>query len=159
MPIAFPPDVGSAAPTEIVPGLHVGPVEYRGSHRYCAVVTVLSERERDHYRQSVPYYRKGGLGEPSVPSFFIAHRDREPGLVAKCLEAWEFIDRHLPTGNVLVHCAAGASRSPTVVAGWLMTRRGMSAEDAIGHLLRLRPQVIHLWTGFIEELLGLRGDE
>lgn len=58
-------------------------------------------------------------------------------------------------GPVLVHCGAGASRSVTVVAGWLMTRRGMSAADAVAFMLSKRPQVMYLWEGFEAELLAL----
>jgi hypothetical protein len=44
-------------------------------------------------------------------------------------------------GGVLVHCAAGVSRSATVVLGYLMARRGMSATDACTYLRTKRPWV------------------
>ncbi|GLC33037.1 hypothetical protein PLESTB_000377800 [Pleodorina starrii] len=43
--------------------------------------------------------------------------------------------------RVLVHCQAGVSRSPAVVAGWLMRSRGMSADAALGLLTSRRPCV------------------
>ena len=40
--------------------------------------------------------------------------------------AFQFIERH---NCVLVHCAAGVSRSPTIVIGYLMSRKGMTLRE------------------------------
>ncbi|GIL92911.1 hypothetical protein Vretimale_14787 [Volvox reticuliferus] len=40
--------------------------------------------------------------------------------------------------RVLVHCQAGVSRSPAVVAGWLMRSRGLSADEALSYLVSRR---------------------
>ncbi|KAL9710445.1 hypothetical protein Ac2012v2_006745 [Leucoagaricus gongylophorus] len=57
-------------------------------------------------------------------------------------------------GRILIHCSAGASRSPTVVVGYLMKERGMSLKAALGHVVRARPQVSPN-HGFLEQLKTL----
>jgi protein-tyrosine phosphatase len=42
-------------------------------------------------------------------------------------------------GRVLVHCAAGVSRSATVVLGYLMARQNMELQAAVEHLKAVRP--------------------
>ena len=41
----------------------------------------------------------------------------------------------------LVHCARGVSRSAAVCAAWLMSRRRMSLEHALGMIRSVRPQI------------------
>ncbi len=43
---------------------------------------------------------------------------------------FEFIDAKLAQGNVLVHCANGISRSPTIVMSYIMRKRGVSFDEA-----------------------------
>ena len=47
----------------------------------------------------------------------------------------------IPSGAALVHCAAGVSRSATVVLGYLMRHRGMSLLQALLLVKRARPAV------------------
>lgn len=54
-------------------------------------------------------------------------------------------------GRILVHCSAGVSRSPTIVVAYLMKHRNMSLRTALGHVVRIRPQVSPN-PGFIEQL-------
>lgn len=66
--------------------------------------------------------------------------------------ACEFIESaRAQGGRVLVHCAMGISRSPTVVIAWLMKSRGWSVQQAIGHVKHRRPQ-IKPNAGFIGQL-------
>jgi atypical dual specificity phosphatase len=44
-----------------------------------------------------------------------------------------------PRGKVLVHCLAGFGRTGMVLCAYLMREKGMSAEEAIRELKRLRP--------------------
>lgn len=139
--------IGDLAPTEIYPHLYVGPVEYRASDRYGAVVSILTETERSYYRQ---------IPEPAGPLVLIDHQDRTPGLLAKCEGAWALMDEHLNRGtDVLTHCAAGASRSPTVAAGWLLTRKRIPLRTIVEEHLLKRPTVMHLSDFFLEELVAL----
>ncbi|TEB32542.1 phosphatases II [Coprinellus micaceus] len=64
-------------------------------------------------------------------------------------------------GKILVHCSAGVSRSPTIVVGYLMKKRGMTLKEALGRVIRSRPQVSPN-SGFLRQLkeleVELRGD-
>ena len=61
-------------------------------------------------------------------------------------------------GVVVVHCAAGISRSATVVLGYLVIYRRMTLRDAFAHLLERRPCC---WPneGFMEALIELEKEE
>ncbi|KAJ7116011.1 protein-tyrosine phosphatase-like protein, partial [Mycena epipterygia] len=54
-------------------------------------------------------------------------------------------------GKILVHCSAAVSRSPTVVAAYLMTHCDMSLREALGLLILARPAVC-LNAGFLAHL-------
>jgi len=41
--------------------------------------------------------------------------------------------------KVLVHCQAGLSRSPAVIAGFLLLKRGLSVSDALDVIKSVRP--------------------
>jgi atypical dual specificity phosphatase len=53
--------------------------------------------------------------------------------VVQITEAIDILDDWLQNkeNRVIVHCAAGISRSPTVVLGWLIKKKGMSFDDAM----------------------------
>lgn len=53
---------------------------------------------------------------------------------------FEFIDSHIKQGKqVLIHCASGASRSPTIVTAYLMRKYGLTFESALYHVGACRP--------------------
>lgn len=67
-------------------------------------------------------------------------------------EAHKEIDNELAKGHsVLVHCMMGVSRSATVVASYLMQKRGIKKDEALS-LLRLSRRVARPNPGFIEVL-------
>jgi atypical dual specificity phosphatase len=43
--------------------------------------------------------------------------------------------------NVLLHCSAGISRSPTIATAYLVAKDDMSLKEALGTVVRARPQV------------------
>lgn len=116
----------------------------RSDPRFAAVVTILSPGEM-HWAMGAK------IANPHGAWYVINHGDHEPGLIAQAPAAWAFIDLAKVLGPVLVHCAAGASRSPTIVAGYLITRMGMTLTEAMAKLL-VRPQVMHIWPGYLREL-------
>ncbi|KAG2339355.1 phosphatases II [Suillus weaverae] len=56
-------------------------------------------------------------------------------------------------GKVLVHCAMGVSRSPTVVCAYLMSTQRLSAHAAIQYVRKRRPK-IHPNYGFMKQLVA-----
>lgn len=86
-------------------------------------------------------------------------KDSTSSSIASTIDsAIEVIDNALGSnkgrGRILVHCSAGVSRSPTVVVGYLMKKRGMSLKVALGHVVRARPQVSPN-PGFLEQLKAM----
>ena len=70
------------------------------------------------------------------------------------LVASRFIDEALASGGaVLVHCGAGISRAPTVVAAYLVRKLGVSAVDAVAMIQRVR-QVASPNRGFMKQLVA-----
>lgn len=57
-------------------------------------------------------------------------------------------------GRIFVHCAAGVSRSPTIVVAYLMVVHSMPLRQALGLVIRARPQVLPN-LGFIAQLKRL----
>ncbi|KIM48479.1 hypothetical protein M413DRAFT_62827 [Hebeloma cylindrosporum] len=86
-------------------------------------------------------------------------KDSTSSSIASTIDsAIEVIDNALGSnkgrGRILVHCSAGVSRSPTVVVGYLMKKRGMSPKVALGYVVRARPQVSPN-PGFLEQLKAM----
>jgi atypical dual specificity phosphatase len=61
----------------------------------------------------------------------------EPARFRRAVEALARLAAEAPP--VLVHCRAGWSRSPAVVAAYLMRQRGLSAEQALAEVAAKRP--------------------
>ncbi|XP_047459735.1 dual specificity protein phosphatase 19-like [Mugil cephalus] len=67
-------------------------------------------------------------------------------------ECGSFIDQaREQDGVVLVHCNAGVSRSASIVIGYLMSREGLSFEDAYSQVKLARPST-HPNPGFYRQL-------
>merc|ERR1712100_670546 len=103
-----------------------------------------------------------GITHPSITCKRIAVTDESTtDLSAHFLEAHAFMADALsqPSGKLLVHCAAGVSRSATMVISFLM-RHGLDGSGAVpstlkeaySHVLECRP-VVSPNTGFFEQLL------
>jgi protein-tyrosine phosphatase len=56
--------------------------------------------------------------------------------------------------NVIVHCAAGMSRSPTLVIAYLMIENNWSFKESIEYVKRQRP-IVEPNIGFIKQLKAL----
>jgi hypothetical protein len=87
--------------------------------------------------------------------------DREPFPYAKLVGAIRFLHKAIRDGHkVYVHCFAGMSRSPFVVACYLMLERGIPFEEAVAFLKNIREIVAPsrtLWQdGVLDRLLADR---
>lgn len=70
-----------------------------------------------------------------------------------CIEiAFDFISQAVKSKNgVLVHCAAGISRSASVIIYYLMRAKGLTYDQAYGRLKRFRP-IVQPNPGFEKQL-------
>jgi len=76
-------------------------------------------------------------------------------LLSNLPEALNFIHSELEQGHtVLVHCAAGISRSASVVIAYLMMTRGMTLAEAYQYVKSRRP-IVEPNPGFIQQLSTL----
>lgn len=70
-------------------------------------------------------------------------------LLNKCIP---FIDEVIKNcGNILVHCNAGISRSPTVIIGYLILKKHYSFFDAF-NLVKMKRNSIQPNSGFLQQL-------
>ena len=98
-------------------------------------------------------------GDPPFPEdfeyFCIKVLDvNEADIKSKFKEAIEFISsgRQRPDGKVLVHCAAGISRSATMVIAYLMHLLGTTADQSLALLRAARP-IVSPNRGFASQLI------
>eukprot|EP01015_Nassula_variabilis_P017222 TRINITY_DN2697_c0_g1_i10.p2 TRINITY_DN2697_c0_g1~~TRINITY_DN2697_c0_g1_i10.p2 ORF type:complete len:147 (-),score=43.27 TRINITY_DN2697_c0_g1_i10:135-575(-) len=64
---------------------------------------------------------------------------------------YNFIDEGLKYTNVLVHCAAGVSRSPTIVIMYLVKKQNMTVGEAFS-FVQAKRSCIQPNKGFLEQL-------
>ncbi|KAK3349765.1 protein-tyrosine phosphatase-like protein [Lasiosphaeria hispida] len=129
----------------IVPGLlYLGPVSATSNSAFLAregITHVLSIGKSPASRiEGVTYERLSLTDE----------EDSSIGPIA--IKACEIIDMAASTGGkVLVHCSAAISRSPTIVAAYLMKSRSMSLREALETLVAARGSVAPN-PGFMRQL-------
>jgi protein-tyrosine phosphatase len=122
--------------SEILPGLLLGgldllyDLEFLREYKITHVLTIMDENilTTPMVTMKVTHMtvRLNDLDDEPIGDYF----DR-------CVE---FISSALAGGGaVFVHCLMGISRSPTIVAAYLMASRGMSADAALAFLSERRP--------------------
>jgi protein-tyrosine phosphatase len=113
------------------------------------VVAVASILVPSHYlKVTVP-------DEPLVAhKVFPIQDDEDESIYHFFKPTYEFIDYHLQKGNVLVHCEAGSSRSPTIVCAYLMQKNKWSVNKALKHVQERRKSA-NPNKGFMKDLRKL----
>lgn len=133
-------------PSEIIPGLWVGSV-YDAAHTALlirlgigAILNVSGDEIPNGHTRLFRYMRIPMLDADDFPIYEYFHTTNS------------FIKQALNDGlQVLVHCVAGASRSTTIIAAYLIAEHGWSARRAMDRLIQRRPQ---FWPndGFVRTL-------
>ena len=76
-------------------------------------------------------------------------------LLLNLQSAFAFIDSAMDAGQkVLVHCAAGVSRSASIVIAYLMLKHNITFQQAFTHVQKRRP-IINPNPGFMRQLSAL----
>jgi atypical dual specificity phosphatase len=135
----------------IVPGLlYLGPVNATSDAEYL-------KREGITHILSVGKSPQGHFDGMSYERLRLTdEEDSDIGYVVA--RACEYIDAvAAANGKVLVHCVAAISRSPTVVAAYLMLRRGMKLRESLETLVEARPAVAPN-PGFMRQLAAIEKD-
>lgn len=69
----------------------------------------------------------------------------------QCLLHIDTVLQESPQHRVVVHCAAGSSRSGAIVVAWVMQKKKCSLDEALKEVQALRPVVLPN-PGFMEQL-------
>ncbi|BDA50740.1 probable dual specificity protein phosphatase 1 at N-terminal half [Coccomyxa sp. Obi] len=125
-PDSFEKKTRAEPPTFLRPGLFIGSIsaerDLQVLQKYGIThVLQVGVSLRPRHAKSLIY---ACVKCPDSRNFDVFHAIIESG-------ALQFIEQGRKAGGVLVHCAAGRSRSATVVAAHLMQRERISAEEAI----------------------------
>eukprot|EP01080_Neovahlkampfia_damariscottae_P010115 gene10115-2534_t len=102
-------------------------------------VMVVGNKLETHFPESVKYKVVEISDTPSE------------NLFAYFEECIDFIHENMKNGSVLVHCAAGISRSATIVISYLMKIHKMNLNDAMNHVTDRR-SIVSPNYGFMKQL-------
>ena len=131
---------------EIIPGICI--TNYFGSRNLKALndgnithVVVCADELAEMFPAKFSYLKLAGLSDNTTTS-----------LSDHLKQALPWIDRAVShDGRVLVHCAAGSSRSDAVLVAYLMWSQHMTLEESLALARKGRP-IIHPNPGFIAQL-------
>ena len=133
-------------PTFILPFLYLGSAQslHEESLTKLGVTHILSLCNTPHYHTTSKSHKHILLRDASTQAL-------RPYAEDVCA----FVDAAQERGGAcLVHCSAGASRSPAMVLAYFMLRRRCALKDAHAHIKVLRPQVAPN-SGFWLQLLDM----
>lgn len=146
--------MGAAAPSANNIAVQILPYLYLGPHSSTAPVSavalgithIISVGARPHGgHASISYHRLSLADDPSADI-------TKPALLAA--EVIEAARQARPDAKILVHCVAGISRSPAIIASYLVREAGMTLRQALAVLVRARPNV-RPNDGFVVQLKEL----
>jgi protein-tyrosine phosphatase len=125
----------------VVPGIYLGDIGSLKSLAKCeeeeqkdwVVVSLLEERESKDVTFPEYVEERILLNVPDDPDY---------NILEYAHAVYKFIDESLEKDKtILIHCAAGISRSPTVLAYYLMVSRGINVGDALDIIRLARPTI------------------
>jgi dual specificity phosphatase 12 len=138
--------------TQILPQLWLGGIdltydfEFLKENSITHIVTVLESQHGTHAMAAL-HIKQMSLRISDV---------EDAPIYDTFLPACQFIDTAIKGGgNVLVHCLMGISRSPTIVAAYLIWAQNMGVDDALKILKGLRP-IVDPNDGFLKSLRQLK---
>lgn len=136
---------GSKEPfNKIIDNLYLGDIGSRDDTKFPAIVSLVTQSQLRFCGMSTfPNHTTNVLWIPIY--------DNELGIGPYLSEGIEFIDKNRKNGNVLVHCMAGVSRSPSMVIAYLMSLPQHSFESAMKLVKSKRP-CISPYDGFLTEI-------
>eukprot|EP00775_Hariotina_reticulata_P013603 gene13603-13728_t len=132
-------------PIKVCEGLYIGSymAEMNKPHLQKAGITDILQVAQGLFPHHPMLFNYMNIQVQDIPS---------EDLVTYFPKCFEFIDRAIGGGGrALVHCAAGVSRSATIVLGYLMSRHEMNLAAAVDHLKAVRPWVCPN-AGFLKQL-------
>lgn len=103
--------------------------------------TVISLASEDQVEDLTPFgFEHARLAFPPVNLFSTGMRK---AFIYQAVPVWQFIDAQLEAKRpTLVHCHAGQDRTGAILAGYLITSRGMGPEAALAHLRTVQPRAM-----------------
>ncbi|KAL5534665.1 hypothetical protein ACEPAG_1129 [Sanghuangporus baumii] len=91
-------------------------------------------------REAIEAVRPAGLRSASDRDRVDSQSSSSPPVVAQA-KAKLKLKQSQKEKKILVHCSAAVSRSPTIVAAYLMSEHNMSLRESLGRIIRARPAV------------------
>jgi hypothetical protein len=88
------------------------------------------------------------------PPVMLFSKGMQKAFIYQAIPVWAFIEEQLAQGRpTLVHCHAGQDRTGAVLAGYLVTHRGLTPDQALQRLRAAKPMAMSA-DGY-EGVLGL----
>lgn len=139
-----PPASPTSFMDEIIPGLYLGSYEAAeniAGLRAHGVTHILSVLKWAFDKPPDGFTTLRILLDDSPWADIALHFDQTIAFIDSALSPAEVDGAQQPSGGILVHCAAGVSRSATVVTAYLMAKRGMTSSEALEYVRQRRPCV------------------
>ena len=105
----------------------------------------------NYYPERIKYYKIDVYDDSKSNISIYFEKSSEFIDKAICAGGKSEMGKDYQVGNVLVHCMAGKSRSPTLVVAYLVSKKGMTLDEALQLVKQNRP-IIRINLGFVEQL-------
>jgi protein-tyrosine phosphatase len=102
-------------------------------------------------------YKYDVLGKEEFPNisylYFPIEDDDNADILSICEPIKSLIDK-CNDGNILIHCTAGLSRSPSVIIYYLIKTLTLTFDEAFEYMIKKRPK-IDINYGFVKQLKSI----